>query len=370
MNCDHPFLSSPIIPKFNSRTFHSMKTPALLAAALLAVPAGLSAQVVMPGLSGFQRLTLPGNSDSFLSTPYARPEAASGLLGSITGSDISFMGTPGWTPGQFVFAEGVQNNSYYLLILSGPNPGATFPITGNTADTLTVNPGGESTAGLAAGQRAAIIPYWTLATLFPGGTGVHASASPSTRSSEVLFPNHNALTINASSSRTFYFGGGVWQEVGQGTAVRDHVTILPDSYFIVRHNIAASTTFECAGSVLTQALRVPIGVNPTAKRDNYLGLQRPAGVTLAASGLVSSGAFAASPSPGNRTDELFVYNNSTAVKNRSASAIYYYWNNAWRKVGSGTVPFDNTAVFTPGAGFIIRKNATGTSPTWINLPNY
>lgn len=82
------------------------------------------------------------------------------------------------------------------------------------------------------------------------------------------------------------------------------------------------------------------------------------------------GAFAASPSPGNRTDELLVFDNAVARQNKAASAIYYYWSGAWRKVGAGTTNFDNTPVFTPGAGFIIRKNTGTAAPAWTNSANY
>jgi len=117
-------------------------------------------------------------------------------------------------------------------------------------------------------------------------------------------------------------------------------------------------------------LRSSLGVNPSVKRDNFLGLQRPNSFTLAASGLVSSGAFTASTSLLSRTDELYVYDNALVKQNKSASAIYFYWNNGWRKVGAGSALFDNTTVFTPGTGFIIRKKAGSTSPFWLNIPNY
>jgi uncharacterized protein (TIGR02597 family) len=344
--------------------------PILTLAGLCATAATLSAQVQMPGLTGFQRLSLPGNSDSFISTPYARPEAASGLVLNITGNDVAFRGTPGWTPGQFVYAAGTQPDHYYLLIQSGPAAGASYPITASAAGTVTVDTSEESLATVAAGHRAAIIPHWTLGTLFPGGSGVHPSSTPANRATEVMFPNQNATTINSSPTAIFYYFSGSWREIGQGTALRDDTIVFPDSYLIVRHNIAASTQYQCQGAVIRSSLRSPIGINPAAKRDNHLALQRPAETTLGASGLISSGAFAASPSPGVRTDELLVFDNALARKNKSASAIYYYWNSAWRKVGGGTASFDNAAVFTPGSGLILRKNTAGVSPTWINIPNY
>jgi uncharacterized protein (TIGR02597 family) len=125
-----------------------------------------------------------------------------------------------------------------------------------------------------------------------------------------------------------------------------------------------------AGEVVRGKILNWLVVNSAGKRDNYLGLQRPTTITLAESGLVSSGAFQASPAPGERTDELFVFNNATARRNKSPSETYYYWNNAWRKIGSGAANFDAAAVFTPGKGFIIRKNTSPTPGAWSSTVNY
>ncbi|HEX2749304.1 MAG TPA: TIGR02597 family protein, partial [Verrucomicrobiales bacterium] len=64
------------------------------------------------------------------------------------------------------------------------------------------------------------------------------------------------------------------------------------------------------------------------------------------------------------------YDNTLARLNKSPSAIYFYWNGGWRKVGGGTALFDSALLFTPGNGFMIRKSAGFVSPTWLNIPNY
>lgn len=340
---------------------------------LIALPlltASIQADVLVPGYSGFQRITLVGNSDSILAAPFARAEVAGGRAASVTASQVFFQGSPAWQPGQFVYAEGTQNDYFYLLITSGTKEGSSYPITGNDASSVTVDLEGDNLSTLAAGDVLSIVPYWTLSTLFPGGSGIHATTTPGTRNTEVLLPDLNATGINSSPARTFYFWNNAWFEVGQGTAPRDHQVIPSDSYFIVRHNIAANTEWLATGAVIAGDLRLPIGVNPAAKRDNAFGLQRPTSVTLADSGLIASGAFTASPTPGNRTDELFVYDNGLVQKNKSPSATYYYWNGAWRKVGAGSAIFDTTPVFTPGTGFLIRKKAVASAPEWTNAPNY
>lgn len=341
----------------------------LLLCAAAAPALTVRAQVPVPGYTGLQRLTLPGNSDSYISTPFARNPAATALVQSVSGSVVTVKGVSPWAAGQFVDSGAPGDNACYLFVVSGTAAGSSFPITANTANTLTVDLDGEALS-VAANDRLAVIPFWTLGSLFPGGLGVHVSPSGAELRTEIILPDLNAATLSGGSPRIFYCLTGNWVEEGQPPVPKNNVPLLPDAFFIIRHNIPAATEFVANGAVVTARLRSPLGVNPASKRDNFLGLQRPVPFTLAASGLVSSGAFAASPTIGNRTDELYVYDNTLVKQNKSASAIYFYWNNGWRKVGGGTALFDNATIFTPGTGFVIRKNAGSVSPVWTNTPNY
>jgi uncharacterized protein (TIGR02597 family) len=124
--------------------------------------------------------------------------------------------------------------------------------------------------------------------------------------------------------------------------------------------------------------RTPVGNNPTGstQRDNYVALVRPVAVTLDDSGLIASGAFSPSASPGTRIDELLVFDNTTNRQNKASSGTYYYFTNAtvqaWRKVGSGTTNQGSVAIFTPGTGVILRKSASGAGAEtiWVNTKTY
>jgi uncharacterized protein (TIGR02597 family) len=117
-------------------------------------------------------------------------------------------------------------------------------------------------------------------------------------------------------------------------------------------------------------LRMPVRRLAGGKQDNLIALARPTAVSLDASGLVSSGAFRASAFPGSRLDELLIIDNSTAGKNKSAAATYYYWNGAWRKVGGGSTNVGSDLVFVPGTGVILRSGAGETSAVWENSPGF
>jgi uncharacterized protein (TIGR02597 family) len=348
---------------------HLTKQFPFSALGLTVFPGILGAQVAVPGFTGFQRLTLPGNSDSYISTPFARSAVTTGLVQSLAGNAVTVKGAASWQPGAFVDTGNPQGQSYYLIVVSGAGAGSAWPITGNTANTLTVDLDGD-TINAAANDRLAVVPYWTLGSLFPGGAGVHVSPSSGELRTEIIIPDPNATTLSGGTPRVFYCLNGDWMEKGQPPVAKNSAPLSPDSFFIVRHNIATSTELLANGSIVSSRLRSALGVNPTSKRDNFLGLQRPTSFTLAGSGLIASGVFAASPTPSNRTDELYVYDNSVIRQNKSASAVYFYWNNGWRKVGAGTALFDNTVIFTPGTGFIIRKNTGSVAPFWLNTPNY
>jgi uncharacterized protein (TIGR02597 family) len=122
--------------------------------------------------------------------------------------------------------------------------------------------------------------------------------------------------------------------------------------------------------VIQNKIAMPLRVQPSVGQDNYIGLTRPAFMSLNESGLISSGAFLASPLPGSRTDELQVFDNTIIGKNKSAASVYYYWNNAWRSISTGSSDVGNDAVFQPGLGVILRKATNNSSPSWINSPNW
>jgi uncharacterized protein (TIGR02597 family) len=75
----------------------------------------------------------------------------------------------------------------------------------------------------------------------------------------------------------------------------------------------------------------------------------------------------------SRKDELHVFDNAAEGKNKSASAIYFFYNGAWRRVGlPASTDVGTNVVFNPGTGVIIRKAITidGSTAVWQNPPNY
>lgn len=325
--------------------------------------------------AGFDKVDLLGNSDTIVSIPFSRPEAAFALVESVAGSNVTVKGSPGWVPNQFVYAGVTQPNTYYMRLLSGAKEGSYYPILANGTNDLTINLSSDDLSTVTNGTRLAVVSYWTLATAFPGGKGVIASASGFTRKTEVLIPDVNGVGINLSPVATYYFltnatfTNGIWVQVGAGTTNQNDDVLLPDNYFIVRHNTASNTVFTAHGSVPVSKLTVPLSTETSTKQDNFIALTRPVTNTLDESGLVQSGAFLASAGAFNRSDELLVFDNDQVAKNKAAAATYYYLS-TWRRVGSGTTNMGSQPVFTPGTGVIIRKQTNGVSSLWVNSPTY
>jgi uncharacterized protein (TIGR02597 family) len=320
--------------------------------------------------AGFNQLALLGNSDTFVSLPYTRAGIVTETVSSASGNIITVNGSPNWTMNQFVYSAGVQTNSYFVRFTTGAAAGKIYTITTNGANTLTLSLGTDSLNSVTTGDSLTIEAYWTPATLFPNGAGIFASPTPGNRYTEVLLPDTTTPGINLSATKVLYFNASVWKQVGQGSTSHNNDVLIPTSFFIVRHNVATNSTLTVLGSVVATNIAIPLQVSPSTQQDNFIGLPRPVTISLSNSGLITSGAFSASPLPGNRTDELQVFDNTAAQKNKSSSAIYYYWSNAWRRVGAGSTDVGTDQVFIPGAGIVIRKATNSSSATWTNSPTW
>jgi uncharacterized protein (TIGR02597 family) len=330
---------------------------------------------------GFTTTSLLGSSDTFVSSPFARPIAFTGAVQSISGTPnntITVVGTPGWTNNTFVYAAGTQRNHYYILIGGGgssnPKQGHTFAVTANGSNTLTVNTSFEDLSGITANTQVVLIPNWTPNTLFPGAdanVSFTPTTSPPTYKTLIQVPNYAASGINLGYATTYYFSqsNNRWQIVNDNTNA-DHGddALLPDGYLVIENaNGAPTLPLTNLGAVILKQVTTPLLTSSGGQQDNPVGMVRPLDVALDATGLgPANGSFGAN-------DQLLVFDNTQAALNKSPAAIYYYdttvgTSGGWRLSGD-TVPNDHGADIIPmGAGAIVRKAQTGTGQTafWTN----
>ena len=386
-------------PNFATIMFYRTLSPRLIFGFSLslgyALCASLSiAQSVVTEPVGFTTTSCLSNSDTLVSIPFTRPQAFVGAITSFAGSTLTISGSPGWTTNQFVYAQGTQPNHYYALIgpavTTNPKEGHTFPVTANTSSTLTLDTTNDTLTGIPTNAQVVIIPYWTLATVFPA-SDANISFTPTTATrtfkTQILIPNFNATGINPSAAAIYFFsdnvngvGGVGWRIFGDNVTDHGDDVLIPDGYFTVRNlNSAPTLPLTAIGGVLTKKLAVPELTNATSARDNSVSMVRPVGVTLSATGLnPADGSFVATTQTRSFQDQLFVFDNSAVAINKSPSAVYFYSNNVngvggigWRIFGDNTTDHGNDLV-AAGSALIIRKaaNGAGLPVYWTNAPTY
>lgn len=334
---------------------------------------------------GFTTVQCLANSDTFVSVPFTRPPEFTGAVQSVSGSTLTVSGSP-WTANQFVYNGTNQRNRYYALIGPGGSgntkEGHTFLVTANTQNELTLDTAQESLTGVPAGAQLVLIPYWTLASVFPP-TDQNVSFTPttSTRSfqTQILIPNYDAVGINPGYSATYYFinsGANVgWRKFGEDpTAERGDDPLAPDGYIVVRNQNGAPTRpLAAAGAVLMKKLTIPLATSATTQQDNSVAMIRPVTVPLSGTGLSpANGSFVATTSTRSFQDQLLLFNNAQAAINKAPSATYYYMNNGWRLFGDDPAVDHSADQIPAGSALRVRKarTANGQPALWTNAPTY
>ena len=342
---------------------------------------GVSGQSVTTDPVGFTTTVCPANSDTYISVPFTRPPEFVGATASATTNTITVSGSP-WTVNQFVYVAGSQPKTYFVLIgphtSTNPKEGNFYQITANTTNTLTVNAPGDDLSSIAAATQILVIPYATLASVFPASdAGVSFIISPSAvnRQTQIVIPNYAGIGINLAPSITYFYLNSAWRRFGNPlTEDHGYDPFVNAGYFTLR-NASTGTTLTTLGSVLTKNTTTPLFTRAGAtsvQQDNFVSVIRPIDVKLNDLGLITSGAFLSSPSAVNRIDQLLVFDNAQVAINKSPSATYFYFNAAWRKFGQPVTTDFGTDTIATGTGFIIRKGGTPTGATslWKNSPTY
>jgi uncharacterized protein (TIGR02597 family) len=356
--------------------------------AALGVFAGAArAQNVTTDPVGAVTLTLKGGSDTDISLPFHRPVALETQVQSITSngstnSDITVSASANITGNQFVYVSGSQSNTYYLQFTSGNRAGSYYTVTANGNTSITVNNNNDTglVGNVSTSDTFRVIPYWTLNTLFPNGQSLYSTNTLTPQSSILVSPT-TTPGINLSAAAIYYYyndGDGTtgWLKLGDDSDFFPDVPLSPDSSFVVRHPASTSDTqLVLVGNVPMSAQSVVINtLAPNTPQDNAIALPLPVSVTLGNSGLQNVLASTNSLTP---VDSLLVFDPTVVAQNKSATAIYYYYNDGqgttgWLKLGDDSNFYDSSTIFQPGYGYIIRRagQSSPTSTVWTYTPPY
>lgn len=291
----------------------------------------------------------PNNSDTILTIPFHRSEVYTGQISSVSASDITMVGNPGFTVDEFVTTGG-----HYALISSGALEGLVLPILSNTVDTLTVDSGGEDLSSLAVSDTLSIVPFWTLETLV--GTD-----SPNGLQILTYDLDFAGINLGASSVYTHYTTYG-WY-LG-GTPSGD-VIIYPGEAFILRNSSGSDFPLIFSGNVQAVTHKTYFRtLDANVIQDNHIGLTTPVDVALSDANIGYAG------------DQLLIFDNTLGGTNKSASdVITYYdtfgWYRGATKVDDPSDPA-NLLYLKAGQGYVYRKNSSSTPSTfdWTFTPGY
>ena len=342
---------------------------------MLALSQSETAEVYSP-VFGFLKYDCPANSDTVVSVPFHSSPRWAGRLSDAPSNQggnvmrLSLKDSPS-------FATGELTDTPHLFLCrdqAGPT-GRYFDIVAHGANTVDISALPADLGALTTDGLISIVPAWTLDRLFPADTQTtfHASGGPlaSDRVSELLFFDDLTPGTSLAPTRRFYVTDAAWFEVGSFGEAGSTV-VLPGQAFIVRHpSGVAMTEFVANQQVFGEVVSLPVRVANGKARDTMLALPRPVTVTLDQLDL-GPGVFEESSStdPGDRKDQLLVFDNASVLQNKGPSATYFRSGGQWLR--DGTNAQSGSQSIEPSAGLLIRKAAGGSDQVlqWANAPTY
>ena len=332
---------------------------------------------VVSGVVGHNTVVCPGGSDTIVSIPFHRPASfcsfvAGSPVVSANTATISHQSERTFSVDQFV-----TEKHYLIFSGTGTRAGRVYPISSNDANSITIELDGDNLAGVGNGDAFDVIPYWTLSSLFPSASQntVHLSTGKlaPARKTRILFFDDVGEGIQLAPDRSYFLTAEGWFSADSGYPAADDVAIPPGKAFVIRHpNGTATTTFIPKNLVFGDVFSSPIRRSQAGSQDTALALVRP--VPLKLSELDIAGLFTDSSSnaPGDRDDELLVYDNIATALNKQPSAIYFRVGGQWRRDDGASYPSANDVEIPASTGIVIRKanGGSGTTLHWLNTPLY
>lgn len=232
-----------------------------------------------------------------------------------------------------------------IEVSSGTDEGIFLEVASNTASTITLTGyGTEFLSGLAADDTITVRQAWTLGTFFPtdlpNGTTVYT---------------YDSDGINSSAAQQYQIYSGVWYSIADGSNVTDLI-IYPGESFILRSpaDTAIPELYATGVTTVTNS-RTVLRKNSTAPQDTRCSYHSPVSETLSECGLSDIA---------SNGDIIYIYDNSEPGINKSASLQYSYYEGNWYNLADGAL--SNDVTLTGGAGFIYRRNDTGSNDTYVS----
>jgi uncharacterized protein (TIGR02597 family) len=304
---------------------------------------------------GYITLEAAAGDDSVLFTPLERPFVTVGSPSSISNGTLT-IGSD--------FTVNELANRYYALFTSGTLIGEWFEVTSNTANTLTVADDLESLGALTS-DTVKVIPFWTLAALFPSGEGFVGSTDVFSPLAFVYLNNASLVGTNLSLGVAYFYHSGEqidegWYANGDYETIRNDTPLSPETFFTIRNSSNDDISFVLAGGVPVNAYATNVGRMQGLPQDNKLVNPFPLPITLSESELFESGAVAGSTDVFSPVDFVLIYDNEVSTgTNVSPPSVYFYHtglqiDEGWYANGDYSSTVNDTEI-PAGGSFIVRK---------------
>ncbi len=325
---------------------------------------------------GFQTVPCPGGADTITSVPFHRtpsePHATLEASPSINGSNatLSVADSPNYP------AEAFTTEAHFLKFLTGPSAGSIFPVDSHTASEITIDRGTDPLAGVEDGDTFAVIPYWTLATLFPVASQSAFHISPGVllpdRRSELLLFDSTSDGIELAPDQIYFPTPGGWKQADKGFPDAGDTLLPPHLPFVIRHQVGAdATTFYPMQTLDAGPSAAGLRERADGPQDNAVSLTRPLAVKLKDLDLGSAFADSASTDPADRADQLFLYESLAGAADNDPALVYFRVGGTWHRDDGNSYPIANDEEIPAASGMLLRK-APGSDIVrrWLNLPRY
>lgn len=303
---------------------------------------------------GFVSVAVPANSDVALGAPLGRASEFQGVIQSISGSIITFAGTPNFGTNIFVYSVGVQSKTYFLRIDAGTKEGLILPIIANANNSVEVTiPAGEDLTGINTvlangnGEEISIAPYWTVGTLFSGAIA----------GTQILVTSSSSSGINLPTT-TYTFNGTNWLK--GATPSNDDVLNVGQGLIVRNNNTTTQLTLSVTGAVPMTAHRMRLStLASNTRQDIRIFYNSP--VPEVIGNVFNVGSLV----PG---DQLLYVDNAAAGKNKPTVTLVWNGTN-WLQ---GATAVTTTFNLLPGQSYLFRKNqsASPSSVVWSDLQSY
>jgi len=286
----------------------AMKTAAKLLACSVGLfaAAQLHAQTnVVSDPVGFYKIPIVAGANTF-SVPLPKVHSYRGLIASVSGSNITFSGTPNLTAGAFAQATAGAEQRYQFMVLvkndADQAGGASNNVTGdwwlvdnNTTNSVTVNTGGDTlTSILGTGDQLEIRKLTSAEDLFGSGPNYILNKDTLGSGDQVGFTDVIKTFVgtgfddsiyyyeDGSPDSGYYLNGNL---VGSNSVAAGKITFLPNASIVLyRKPGSPATNVVALGQVQTTKF-----THYLAEGANAVGTPYPAAGQFQLSGLLESG---------------------------------------------------------------------------------